>query len=210
MRKFILPYRNMFIAAALGILFISCGNDSVKPGDDGFTTDTTQRGYTIMPPTGPGTFNSPEAGFSTAEEEERKRKRELLYMGIDSTYYAIGQIELIKSEMSNQSAVNLSASERNLKSKALQQLNLIENTLCRQVDSALLVNLKMHTQQLEKINTDINGKVERLQKLSENLAKAAQVMDRITSVLSICVGKGIIKPATPPSKTAAEVKAAAI
>lgn len=186
----------------------SCvGDDEVKPESDGFTTDTSTYGGIVIPQNDPSFYGFDSSVLKTEEGRERLEKRKLLYMGIDSTYFAINEIEKIKNEMSSQSAVSFSVAERNLKSKALLKLNLIENTLTRQVDSALLINLKIHTSQLQKINENMAADVEHLKDISEKLGRVAKIMDRITDVLALCVSKGIIKPATPVTQSPAIIKA---
>lgn len=195
----------LFLFSVLFIINACSGDNEVKttPGD-GFTTDTSNSGTLYSQENDPSFF-----GFDSSllNKEEVMEKRKLLYMSIDSTYYAIHEIEKIKNEMSSQSAVGYSVAERNLKSKALFNLNLIENTLTRQLDSSLLLNLKLHTSQLQQINDKMSTDAEHLQYLSHKLEKITMIMSRITGVLGLCVSKGIIKPPTPKSKSPEIVKA---
>jgi hypothetical protein len=187
-------------------VILSCNNNEKKTGDDmSGTKDTATHTYPANTDPGNIAYGKHEPLTDDAEAEKIKR-RELIYMGIDSTYYAIHQIEEIKDEIGEESSVNLSVSERNIKSKVIQKLNILQNSLARQVDSALLINLKIHTKQLADINNSITENVVHLKDISAKLAKAANIMNRITGVLSFCVSKGLIKPPTPPGSTATAVK----
>lgn len=180
--------------------------DIVK--DDGFTTDTNFQNQPVSPvdldvkPI--GIFDS--TAFKNNEGSGLSR-RQLLFMSIDSTYSAIQQIEIIKNEMSNQSSVaKYSMQERNLRAKTLNQLNQLENMLARQADEAVLANLKQHTARLQAINNKTEANTEHLHELSDKLMRAGIIMQNITNVLTFCVSKGVIKPATPIKSTAANVK----
>ncbi len=184
-------------------------NDVVK--DDGFTTDSNY----IYQPVAPvdldvkpvGVFDS--SAFLKKEGAELSR-RQLLFMSIDSSYSAINQIESIKNEMSSQSsAVKYSMQERNIRAKTLNQLNQLENMLSRQADEAVLANLKQHTERLKAINEKTEANTEQLHELSDKLVRAGLIMQNVTNVLTFCISKGVIKPATPISSTAADVKATA-
>jgi len=191
------------------VFFNACSGDNevkTKPGD-GFTTDTSNSGTSYSTENDPSFFGFDSSLRNTEDDMERREKRKLLYMSIDSTYFAIHEIEKIKNEMTSQSAVGYSVAERNLKSKALLKLNLIENTLTRQLDSTLLINLKLHTSQLQQINDKMSTNAEHLRDLSHKLEKAAIIMSRLTDVLAVCIGKGIMKPPTPVSKSPEIVKA---
>lgn len=199
-----------YLIIAIPVLFfISCkGKKDKEPVSDGFTTDTAQVYQPQKPPVaGSGNaFGYDDSLFiKDPALSEAERKRTLLYMAIDSTYAAMKEIEEIKNEMSAQS-VGLSLTERNVKAKALMQLNKIGNALTRHIDSAVLVNLKQQTEQLKLINNNLDDKVEHLQELSEKLARAGKVMERITDLLTLCVSKGIVKPATPVNKLPVQVK----
>jgi len=184
------------------------GNNEVKTTNgDGFTTGTSDSGNLYNTQNDPSSFGF-DSSLVNTESRKQREIRKFLYMSIDSTYFAIHEIEKIKNELSSHSAVGYSEGERNLKSKALLNLNLIENTLTRQLDSALLINLKLHTSQLQQINDKMSKDAEHLKLLSHKLEKAAIIMSRITGVLAVCVSKGIIKPPTPISKSPEIVKAA--
>jgi hypothetical protein len=127
-------------------------------------------------------------------------------MSIDSSYYALNAIEGIKNDIASNSSINLSVSERNLKSKTIQKLNAIQNLLIRQVDSVLLVNLKLHTNELAAINTSIAADVTHLKDISIKLSKVAEIMGRVTNVLTFCISRGIVKPPTPVNLKPEQVK----
>ncbi len=133
------------------------------------------------------------------EDEETVARKASLQTAIDSTYSAMGQIELIKDDINNLPATSYSVQERNYRSKSLMQLNLIQNTLCRQVDSALLINLKMQTNQLLIINEQIAANSTHLKQLSLKLEQAAAILQRIGGILGSCISRGIIKPALKPA-----------
>lgn len=189
------------------LILVSCSNNASNEseGGDGFTTDTSSVHY--QRPGNPDiVFSRPGNSLSSGDDPESIRKRELIYMGIDSTYNAIRQIEEIKKEIGSTSAIHLSSTERNFKTKAIMKLNLIENTLARQVDSALLINLKTHTRQLETINNSISENAEHLKEIAVKLDRVSLVMQRLTDVLGLCISKGLVKPPTPVSSSPAEVK----
>lgn len=191
------------------LFFFSCKEKKDKePELDGFTTDTSQVLHSQKPAgDGAGTAFGHDDSLFLKDPilAEAEIKRNLLYMAIDSTYAAIKEIEQIKNEMSA-SSTGLSLSERNVKGKALMQLNKIGNALTRNIDSAVLVNLKLQTAQLELINENLDNKVEHFQELSEKLARAGRIMERITDLLSLCLSRGVIKPLTPPGKLPAQIK----
>ena len=196
-----------FLIIATIFFFTSCKEKKEKqPETDGFTTDSNQV-FTPQKPTDNGTAFGHDDSLFLKDPilAEAEAKRTLLYMAIDSTYAAIKEIEQIKNEMSV-STTDLSLSERNVKGKALMQLNKIGNALTRNIDSAVLVNLKLQTAQLELINENLDNKVEHYQELSEKLARAGRIMERITDLLTLCLSKGIIKPVMPPGKLPAQIK----
>jgi hypothetical protein len=201
--------KNYALAASLLFLMAACkqnkSSDLVK--DNGFTTDTSHHYYPAAPQnnTQPfGVFDSTDFVKNKGGEASR---RELLFMSIDSTYSAINQIEIIKNEMNSQAITRFSMQERNMRAKALNQLNILENMLARQADQAVLTNLKQHTERLRAINEKTEANTEQLHELSDKLVRAGLIMQNVTNVLTFCVSKGVIKPATPVKATAADVKA---
>lgn len=195
------------------VILLSCNNSdresSVTVSDKEYPDDTSS-GYYPKRFTQPG--NDKAYGFDSAMfangKDESVIRRQVMYMGIDSTYYAINEIENIKNEIADESAVALSVLERNIKSKAILKLNIIQNSLARQVDSALLVNLKQHTKELAGINNTIMANVGHLKDISIQVNKAAGIMNRLTGVLAFCISKGFIKPPTPIKSNATQIKAA--
>ncbi len=191
------------------LFFISCkGKKEKVPESDGFTTDSNLVFKPHKPmDDGSGTaFGHVDSLFiKDPVLAEAEVKRTLMYMAIDSTYAAIKEIEDIKNEIAVQK-VGLSLTDRNVKGKALMQLNKIGNALTRQIDSEILKNLKQQTVELALINENLDKKAEHLQELSEKIARAGKVMERITDLLTVCVSKGIVKPTTPPGKLPEQVK----
>lgn len=198
-----------YLLLAMFAAYLGCksGIDKNKKEGDGFTTDTSSQVY--MPPynsNAPGTFNGLDTTLFSRENVDIAAKRQWLLLSIDSTYSAIHQIENIKNEMTTQPASRLTMQERNLRAKALNQLNLLENALARQADATVLANLKQYTAKLEQINDHTEKNTEKLHELSDKLVKVGLIMQNVTNVLTFCVSKGIIKPPTPKSSTPQDVK----
>jgi hypothetical protein len=204
-------YRLLFIT----LVIVSCNNNSnnkVVIGEREYPSDTATVDYpqpkTIQPKSDRAFgYDSSLLHINDKDATGAVAKRQLLYMSIDSTYYAINEIETIKNDMAAQSSVALSVTERNLKSKALLQLNIVQNNLARQVDAAILVNLKQHTRELASVNNAIADNTTHLKDVAIQVTKAAAIMSRLTNVLALCVSKGVIKPPTPIRGSAAEIKA---
>lgn len=207
MNKFFRMFKKYVTLALLALVF-GCTNrsDKVKKEEDGFTTDTSLQVYVPPFTNKPGTFNGLDTTLFSAETIDVGTKRKWLLLSIDSTYSAIRQIEIIKNEMILQPVSKLSMQERNLRSKALNQLNLLENALTRQTDETVLAHLKQYTAKLEQINDRTEKNTERLHELSDKLVKVGLIMENVTNVLAFCVSKGIIKPTTPKSSSPQIVK----
>ncbi len=177
------------------VILLSCNNDvgTEKPNGRDQGSDTS---FTDIPKyVNPGV--KPFTGRPDNDDEENRARREIIYMSIDSAYYAIRAIEEIKNELGGASTVNLTVPERNLKSKAILKMNIIQNALARRIDSALLANLKIHTSELNVINNSISADVTHLRNMSQQLNKVSAIMSRLTDVLSLCISKGLVKPPTP-------------
>lgn len=202
MKKYIMVF---LLAASAAACKENKSKDIVK--DDGFTTDTGAHYYPAMPNNDVKPFGIFDSSLFVKTEGAEVSKRQLLFMSIDSTYSAINQIELLKNEMSSQSVTRFSMQERNVRAKILNQLNILENALARRADEAVLTNLKQHTARLQAINEQTEANTERLHELSDKLVRAGLIMQNITNVLTFCISKGVIKPFTPATSTAAEVKA---
>ena len=194
------------------VIIFSCNNagneNSVTVTNKEYPDDTSS--YSPQKITKPGgkAFSGPDSSVFDNDKEENIKRREAVYMGIDSTYYAIHEIEAIKNEIADESSVSLSVSERNIKSKAILKLNIIQNSLARQVDSALLINLRLHTKELASINNSISTNAGRLKDISVQVNKAAAIMNRLTDILAFCISKGLVKPPTPIKSSPDKVKAA--
>ena len=192
------------------LVALSCNNDkgsSVTVTDKEYDRDSSGSNNIVLV----NPENIPFSGIDSSlfrERNERVKRRMIVYMSIDSSYYALTTIEGVKNEIASNSSINLSVSERNLKSKAIQKLNAIQNCLVRQVDSVLLINLKMHTNELAAINSSITADVAHLKNISIQLSKVSEIMGRVTDVLAFCISRGIVKPPTPINLKPDEVKSA--
>lgn len=200
--------KKIFYSIAVLIMF-SCNDDNestVTIKDQEYDRDTLSSGKVVI--TNPATrpFSGIDSTLFSRERDERVKRRMIVYMSIDSSYYALNAIEGVKNEIASNSSVGLSVSERNLKSKTIQKLNAIQNLLIRQVDSVLLINLKTHTNDLAAINNSIAADVGHLKNISLQLSKVSEIMGRLTNVLAFCISKGIVKPPTPINSKPDEVK----
>jgi hypothetical protein len=201
-------YLCIFMLAALA----ACKNKSERNSgdegkDSGFTTDTSVRFNPLQVPfSGPPPSFSDSAFWKQADMNNPVYRRQILFMVIDSAYYAITEIETIKNDLAAATGVELPVQERNIKTKALYKLNVIQNSLARQVDSALLTNLKTHTRELVVINQNLAANTEHLRNLSYQLNKVTNIMNRLTGTLAFCISRGLIKPPTPANLSPQEVK----
>jgi hypothetical protein len=132
----------------------------------------------------------------------------MIIMQIDSTYEAISLLDDVKKEMTEFSPAELTASERNKKSKTIFNINIIQNELTRTLDAAILANLRVRTKELAGITAELQKNVGHLQSVSEKLNKATLCIGRLTNILALGLSKGIIKPFTPKTSSAEAVKAA--
>jgi uncharacterized membrane protein YdfJ with MMPL/SSD domain len=193
------------------VILVACNNakddSKISVSDREYTADSMSGGDQRFRQEDNKPFTGTDKSKEEEEKEESRRIRELIYMSIDSTYFAIHAIEDVKNEISSESSVQLSVAERNLKSRALMKLNIIQNSLARQVDSTLLINLKNHTRELAGINSDIASNVARLKDISARLDKVTSIMSRLTNVLTFCLSKGLVKPPTPVNGSPGQVKA---
>lgn len=196
----------LLLATLVFCLGCSDSNKKKQKEGDGFSTDTTSQVYIPPPGDKPGTFNGLDTSLLKGENIDVGTKRQWLLLSIDSTYAAINQIEVIKNEMILQPVTSFTLQERNLRAKALNQLNLLENALTRQTDEAVLTHLKEYTAKLQQINQRTEDNTLHLHELSGKLMKVGLIMQNVTNVLAFCVSKGIIKPPTPSSATAGEIK----
>ena len=191
------------------IALFSCSDDSdssVTITREEYDRDSSASNKVVVNNPAIKPFSGIDSTFFSRERDERIKRRMIVYMSIDSSYFALNAIEGVKNEIASNSSINLSVSERNLKSKTIQKLNAIQNLLIRQVDSVLLINLKTHTNELAAINSSIAADVGHLKNISEQLSKVSEIMGRVTNVLTFCISKGIVKPPTPINLKPEEVK----
>lgn len=197
----------LFSLAALALLSCNDDNDSsVTVTREEYDRDSSASNTVVVNSPGSKPFSGIDSTLFSRERDERVKRRMIVYMSIDSSYYALNSIEGIKNEIAANSSINLSVSERNLKSKTIQKLNAIQNLLIRQVDSVLLINLKTHTNELAAINNSIAADVGHLKNISQKLSRVSEIMGRVTNVLAFCISKGIVKPPTPINLKPAKVK----
>lgn len=197
------------IIAAAVVLTQSChsGDDAAKDnaaekGAVPATDDTAARnnsGYN----TPPGN-NASNGRPVTGENEERQK---LILMQIDSTYAAIALLDDAKDEMTATSPAELTVAERNKKSKAIFNINILQNELTRSLDASILANLRIKTDELAGITAELQKNVGHLQTVTEKLNKATLCIGRLTNLLAMGLSKGYIKPVTPRGASADAVKA---
>ena len=195
----------------VGLVALACNDDnesSVTVKEKEYDRDTSASKPVVINNPVTQTFSGIDSTLFSKERDERIKRRMIVYMSIDSSYFALNAIEGIKNEIASNSSIDLSVSERNVKSKTIQKLNAIQNCLIRQVDSVLLINLKTHTNELAAINSSIAADVGHLKNISQQLSKVSEIMGRVTNVLAFCISKGIVKPPTPVNLKPAEVKSA--
>jgi hypothetical protein len=186
--------------AAAFLVLQSCDNakktDSVQATDD--TTTYTYK----KPEPNEGAFNN-----RADDDAEKAGRQQLILMQIDSTYAAISLLDEVKTEMTGLSPEGLTKAERNKKSKAIFNINIIQNELIRALDASILANLKVRTNELEGITAELEKNVTHLQTVTEKLNKATQCIGRLTNILAIGLSKGWIKPFTPKNASATAIKA---
>ena len=204
MKKHILYYLFFLVLVAMQV---GCNNNDSVPKDDGFTTDTSA--YTFVP--NPSTDVSPmghyDPSLTEGDEEERAAKRQLMINAIEASYEAIGALTDIRTNIMSTAGGALSASERNLRSKTIFNLNHLENAICRQVDSTMLESLKLHTSELQSINKSMLEQTGKLKALSSKIENLAKLVQNVTNAVSFCITKGMFKPATPAASSASAVVA---
>lgn len=199
----------LYTLTALALL--SCNDDnksSVTVTEKEYDRDSSASNKIALNNPASKPFSGIDSTLFSRERDERVKRRMIVYMSIDSSYFALNAIEGIKNEIASNSSISLSVSERNVKSKTIQKLNAIQNCLIRQVDSVLLINLKTHTNELAVINNSIAADVGHLKNISQQLSKVSEIMGRVTNVLAFCISKGIVKPPTPINSKPEEVKSA--
>jgi hypothetical protein len=185
-----------------------CNNSSSTVNERKDTLRDSADTATVGGYTKPGSNASNNAvndlpGIEAAKEE----RREMLLMQIDSTYAAISLLDDAKNEMTSTSPNELSTAERNKKSKAIFNINILQNELTRALDASILANLRLKTNELAGITLEMEKNVAHLQTVTEKLNKATQCIGRLTNLLAMGLSKGIIKPFTPRNSSAEAVKA---
>ena len=143
--------RKIIYAIAVLVLF-SCNNDnksSVTVTDKEYDRGSSGSNTAVIKNPENKPFSGIDSTLFSKERDERVKRRMIVYMSIDSSYYALNAIEGIKNEIASNSSIDMSVSERNLKSKTIQKLNAIQNLLIRQVDSVLLINLKTRKNEIK-------------------------------------------------------------
>jgi len=172
------------------------------------STDTaTAGGYTKQ---GSNASNNKAANSLPGAEAAKEERREMILMQIDSTYTAISLLDDAKNEMTSTSPNELSTAERNKKSKAIFNINMLQNELTRALDASILANLRLKTDELAGITLEMEKNVAHLQTVTEKLNKATQCIGRLTNLLALGLSRGIIKPLTPRNSSAEAVKAAVV
>src|SRR5689334_18508679 len=168
--------------------------------------DTSAAGGYNKP--GSNASNNKAVNSSPAIAAEKEERREMLLMQIDSTYAAISLLDDAKNEMTSTSPNELTVAERNKKSKAIFNINILQNELTRALDASILANLRLKTDELAGITSEMEKNVAHLKTVTEKLNKATQCIGRLTNLLAMGLSKGIIKPFTPRNSSAEAVKAA--
>ncbi|MEI9958686.1 MAG: hypothetical protein WDM90_20785 [Ferruginibacter sp.] len=109
---------------------------------------------------------------------------------------AISLLDDAKNEMTSTSPAELTIVERNKKSKAIFNINILENELTRSLDASILANLRLRTNELEGITAELSKNVAHLQVVTQKLNKATACIGRLTNILALGLSQGIIKPFT--------------
>jgi hypothetical protein len=170
------------------------------------STDTTTAGGYTKP--GSNASNAGAANGRPAIDAAKEERREMILMQIDSTYAAISLLDDAKNEMTGTSPNELTVAERNKKSKAIFNINILQNELTRALDASILANLRLKTDELAGITLEMQKNIGHLKTVTEKLNKATQCIGRLTNLLAMGLSKGLIKPFTPRNSSAEAVKAA--
>lgn len=179
---------------------VSYEDNSKKSSDSILHIDT---GSTAVSPFDGGPINK----FPGANEKEERQR--IINMQIDSTYAAINLLDDLKEQINAETEKQLTMAERNKKSKAIFNINIIQNELTRALDASILANLQVRTKELAGITTELEKNVTHLQQVTDNLKKATQTISRLIDILAYGLTRGWIKPLTPKTAEPAQVKATA-
>jgi hypothetical protein len=206
-------YRIVKLLAIVLIVLQSCdgcnnSSSTVEESKDHVSdsTDTATAGGYTKP--GSNASNNNAVNNLPAIEAAKEERREMILMQIDSTYAAISLLDDAKNEMTSTSPNELTVAERNKKSKAIFNINILQNELTRALDASILANLRLKTDELAGITLEMQKNVSHLKTVAEKLNKATLCIGRLTNLLALGLSKGIIKPFTPRNSSAEAVKAA--
>ena len=199
-------YKPVRIAVVFFLLLQSCNNSSNTAADEKVddTTNYTKKDNLSGNEAGNKAVNK----LTTAEEAEKAERQKMILMQIDSTYTAIALLDDAKDEMTLTSPAELTVAERNKKSKAIFNINILQNELTRALDASILANLRIKTDELAGITAELEKNVSHLQTVTQKLNKATLCIGRLTNLLALGLSKGYIKPFTPKGGSAASVQAA--
>jgi hypothetical protein len=139
--------------------------------------------------------------------DDAATRKQSIMLQIDSTYAVIALLDDTKQELTDLSATEITLLERNKKSKALFNINIIQNELIRELDAAIVNNLRVRTKALSDITLELEKNADHLNTITQKLNKLTQTVSRLTNILAAGLSKGFIKPATPKTVTAETVKA---
>lgn len=194
---------NFIIIVCFIIQSCNSGENKVSYNEDerDKSTDSIRDGGNI-------TVHSPgNRAFNSLPNENAERQK-LIIMQIDSTYAAISLLDDLKKDVNAESATALTMAERNKKSKAIFNINIIQNELTRALDASILANLKTRTDELAGITRELEKNVNHLQDLTASLNKATKTISRLIDILALGLSNGWIKPMTPKGTAPEIVKAA--
>ena len=197
-----LLYPLIFTAFVLPVQ--SCNNNKDNAVEEKKDDTTNYANATTVRPEDVGSFNGLP---TTPEEAEKAGRQKMILMQIDSTYTAISLLDEAKDEMTATSPAELTVAERNKKSKAIFNINILQNELTRALDASILANLRVKTDELAGITAEMEKNVGHLQAVTEKLNKATLCIGRLTNLLALGLSKGFIKPLTPKGASAEAIKA---
>ena len=180
---------------------VSYEDNSNKSGDSILNIDT---GSTVISPFDGGSINKYPGAANESEKEEKQR---IINMQIDSTYAALNILNDLKQQINSETEKNLTMAERNKKSKAIFNINIIQNELTRALDASILANLQIHTNELAGITAELEKNVTHLQHVTDNLKKATQTISWLIDILAYGLTRGWIKPLTPKTAAPSQIKA---
>jgi hypothetical protein len=198
-----LKFSPLKMLALLFLIFQSCNNNNTEVTTHSATDQTDTIQYNNITKPGSETINT----FVKPQDAEKEERKRMILMQIDSTYSAISLLDEAKNELTSASPAELTAAERNKKSKAIFSINILQNELTRALDASILANLKLRTNELVLITAALEKNVGHLQSVTDKLNKATLCIGRLTNMLALGLSKGIIKPLTPKTASAADIKA---